>query len=81
MSSRRSRPLSIRAGVIQTSWFSSRRERLPPEVVVYDVPPQLVVKIGIPPAGYKYVRAGADILMIAAGTRVVADAIQDQGRI
>jgi Ni/Co efflux regulator RcnB len=53
---------------------------LPPDVVVYDVPPQLVVKIGIPPAGYKYVRAGADILMIAAGTRVVADAIQDLGR-
>jgi|SRR5579871_3499633 len=54
---------------------------LPPDVVVYDVPPQLVVRIGIPPAGYKYVRAGADILMIAAGTRVVADAIQDLGRL
>lgn len=54
---------------------------LPQEVVIYDVPPALVVKIGVPPAGYKYVRVAADILLIAVGTRMVADAITDLGRL
>ena len=54
---------------------------LPRDVVVYDVPPALVVKIGVPPQGYKYVRVAADILMIAVGTRMVVDAISDLGRI
>jgi len=53
---------------------------LPQEIVFYDVPPALVVKIGVPPAGYKYVRVAADILLIAVGTRMVADAITDLGR-
>jgi Ni/Co efflux regulator RcnB len=53
---------------------------LPPDVVVYDVPPALVVKIGVPPSGYKYVRVASDILMIAVGTKIVADAITDLGR-
>jgi Ni/Co efflux regulator RcnB len=54
---------------------------LPREVVYYPVPPELEVRIGLPPAGYKYVRVASDILMIAVGTGVVADAIQDLGRI
>jgi hypothetical protein len=54
---------------------------LPKDVVMYDVPPALVVKIGVPPEGYKYVRVAADILMIAVGTRMVVDAITDLGRI
>ena len=54
---------------------------LPPEVVYYPVPHDLEVQIGIPPAGYKYVRVASDILMIAVGTGVVADAIQDLGRL
>jgi hypothetical protein len=53
---------------------------LPQDVVIYDVPPALVVRIGVPPAGYKYVRVASDILMIAVGTRMVADAITDLGR-
>lgn len=53
---------------------------LPKDVVIYDVPPALVVKIGVPPEGYKYVRVAADILMIAVGTRMVVDAINDLGR-
>lgn len=53
---------------------------LPQDTVVYDVPPALVVKIGVPPEGYKYVRVAADILLIAVGTRMVADAITDLGR-
>ena len=54
---------------------------LPADVVVYDLPPPLVVRIGVPPEGYKYVRAGADILMIAVGTRMVVDAVRDLGRL
>jgi Ni/Co efflux regulator RcnB len=53
---------------------------LPREVVVYDVPPPLVVKIGAPPSGYRYVRVASDILMIAIGTGMVVDAIRDLGR-
>ena len=54
---------------------------LPSDVVYYPVPPELEVRIGIPPAGYKYVRVASDILMIAVGTGIVADAIQDLGRL
>jgi len=54
---------------------------LPAGVVIYDVPPALVVKLGPPPAGQKYVRVAADILLIAVGTRMVAEAITDLGRL
>jgi len=53
---------------------------LPSDVVYYPVPHDLEVRIGIPPAGYKYVRVASDILMIGVGTGIVADAIQDLGR-
>lgn len=53
---------------------------LPPGIVTYDLPPQLVVQIGVPPAGYRYVRVASDILMIAVGTNMVVDAINDLGR-
>ncbi len=49
-------------------------------VVVYEVPHSLVVQIGLPPPGYRYVRVASDILMIAVGTGMVIDAIQDLGR-
>ncbi|OGA53500.1 MAG: hypothetical protein A3G24_22105 [Betaproteobacteria bacterium RIFCSPLOWO2_12_FULL_62_13] len=53
---------------------------LPPDVVFFDLPPALVVQIGAPPPGYRYVRVAADILMIALGTALVVEAIQDLGR-
>ncbi len=53
---------------------------LPPSVVVYDVPPALVVNLGAPPAGQKYVRVAADILLVAVGTNMVIDAVKDLGR-
>lgn len=52
---------------------------LPRDVIFYDVPRTLVVRLGPPPAGYRYVRVAGDILMIAIGTGIVADAIQDLG--
>ena len=53
---------------------------LPAGVVFYEVPPPLVVRIGTPPPGYRYVRVASDILMIAVGTSMVVDAIRDLGR-
>lgn len=53
---------------------------LPRDVVIYDVPQSLVVQLGVPPAGHKYVRVAADILLIAVGTSMVVDAIEDIGR-
>lgn len=53
---------------------------LPRDVVFYNLPPALVVELGPPPAGYRYVRVAADILLIAIGTGMVIDAIQDLGR-
>lgn len=53
---------------------------LPQDVVFYEVPPALVVRIGPPPSGHRYVRVAGDILLIAIGTRMVADAIIDLGR-
>jgi Ni/Co efflux regulator RcnB len=53
---------------------------LPSDVVYYPVPHDLEIRIGLPPAGYKYVRVASDILMIAAGTGLVVDAVQDLGR-
>ncbi len=57
-----------------------RGQPLPRDVVVYDLPPQLVVEIGVPPEGYRYVRVASDILMIAIGTGMVVDAIEDLHR-
>lgn len=53
---------------------------LPREVIYYPVLQPLVVQIGLPPSGYRYVRVASDILMTAIGTGLVVDAIRDLGR-
>ena len=53
---------------------------LPREVVYYSIPQQLVLQIGQPPSGYRYVRVASDILLMAIGTGMIVDAIQDLGR-
>jgi Ni/Co efflux regulator RcnB len=58
----------------------SKGRPLPRDVVYYDVPQQLVVRLGAPPSGHKYVRVASDILLIAVGTAMVVDAISDLGR-
>ena len=57
-----------------------RGRPLPRQVVYHAVPPQLVVELGAPPPGHKYVRVASDILLIAIGTGMVVDAINDLGR-
>lgn len=54
---------------------------LPRDVVYYDLPPALVVELGAPPAGHRFVRVAADILLIAVGTGMVIDAVTDLGRL
>jgi len=54
---------------------------LPRDVVFYEVPSQLVVRIGTPPPGYRYIRVASDILLIAVGTGMVIDAITDLGNL
>lgn len=54
---------------------------LPSQVIYYDVPSSVSVQIGLPPAGHRYVRVAADILLIAVGTGMVVDAIEDLGRL
>lgn len=58
----------------------SRGRPLPRDVAYYDVPHSLVVQLGVPPSGYRYVRVASDILLIATGTMMVMDAIEDLGR-
>jgi Ni/Co efflux regulator RcnB len=53
---------------------------LPRDVVYYDLPPRVVVDLGAPPAGHKYVRIASDILLIAIGTGMVVDAVTDLGK-
>lgn len=53
---------------------------LPRDVVFYNLPPTLVVQLGAPPSGHRYVRVASDILLIAIGTGMVVDAIADLGR-
>ncbi len=54
--------------------------QLPRDVVYYSVPQQLVLQIGQPPSGYRYVRVASDILLMAVGTGMIVDAIQNLGR-
>lgn len=54
---------------------------MPHELVYYSLPPAITVQLGVAPAGHRYVRVASDILLIAIGTGLVVDAIQDLGRL
>lgn len=54
---------------------------LPRDVRRRPVEADVRIQLGTPPAGYEFVRVAGDILLIAVGTSMVIDAIQDiQGR-
>jgi len=55
----------------------ARGRPLPHDIVVYDLPRDLRYRLPPPPSGHRYVQIGADILMIAIGTSMVVDAIED----
>jgi Ni/Co efflux regulator RcnB len=52
-------------------------QRLPRDLVYYDLPRDLYSRLRPPGDGYRYVRAGADILLLAVGTMMVVDAIEN----
>lgn len=52
---------------------------LPRDVIFHNLPPKIVIELGTPPAGHRYVRVATDILLIAIGTGMVVDAINDLG--
>ena len=58
----------------------ARGRPLPHDLVVYDLPRDLRYRLPPPPAGHRYVQLGADVLMIAVGTSMVVDAIEDMVR-
>lgn len=43
----------------------------------YDLPDELVIRLPVPPPNHRYVRVAGDILMIAIGTGMVMDAMED----
>lgn len=53
---------------------------LPRDAVYYPVEPAVRIRLGTPPAGHEFVRVASDILLIAVGSSMVVDAIQDLGR-
>jgi len=58
----------------------ARGHALPKGVVLHDLPADLVIRIGLPPAGYRYVRVANDVLLIALGTAIVVDAVERLGQ-
>jgi Ni/Co efflux regulator RcnB len=54
---------------------------LPHDVIYYPVPDSVSIRLGVPPSGHKYVRVATDILLIAVGTGMVIDAIEDLSRL
>jgi len=50
---------------------------LPRGVVTHPIPRDLQRRLGDPPPGYEFVRVAADILLIAVGTAIVIDAVED----
>ena len=52
-------------------------QRLPSNVIYYQVPQSVIYQLGAPPAGHRYVRVASDILLLAVGTSMVVDAIQN----
>jgi hypothetical protein len=50
-------------------------QALPARVVVHELPPVLVTRLGPAPAGYRYVLVDGDVIKLAVGTRLVVDSI------
>lgn len=46
----------------EKKWSTGRP--LPRDVTYYDLPPRLVVELGVPRAGYKFERVAPDILLL-----------------
>lgn len=58
----------------------SRGKALPAGVEFHPLPRELSVRLPVPPAGHRYVQVASDILLIAVGSSMVIDAIEDLTR-
>ncbi len=56
-------------------WATGRP--LPRDLRYEDLPRDLVLRLPPPPSGHRYVRIAGDVLLIAVGSAMVVDAIQD----
>lgn len=54
--------------------------RLPSDVIYHTLPAEISIRLGTPPARHRFVRVASDILLIAVGTGMVVDAIEDLSR-
>ncbi len=50
---------------------------LGPDITYYPLPRELVVRLPAPPPNHRYVQVAGDVLMIALGTNMVVDALED----
>ena len=50
---------------------------LPRDVMYYDLPHELRIRLPAPPPNHRYVQVAGDVLMIAVGSSMVVDAIED----
>ena len=57
-----------------------RGQALPRDIIYEEVPQRVITVIGAPPAGHKFVRVANDILLMAIGTGMIIDAIEDLNR-
>lgn len=58
-----------------------RGRPLPRDVVYVPLPHELLIQLPPPPLHHEYVRVASDILLIATGTAMVVDAVEDLGRL
>lgn len=56
-------------------WVIGRQ--LPPDIILHDLPEVVIVQLGPPPPGHRYVRVDSDVLLLAIGTGMVIDALQN----
>ena len=54
-----------------------RGQPLAKDIRYYELPQELRVRLPAPPPNHRYVQVGGDILMIALGTSMVVDAMED----
>ncbi len=55
----------------------ARGRPLPSDVRYYDIPNELRIRLPSPPLNHRYVQVAGDILLIAVGTSIVVDAMED----
>lgn len=54
-----------------------RGQALAKDIKYYELPNELRIRLPPPPPNHRYVRVAGDILMVATGTGMVVDAIED----